>query len=508
MLSNWSDYFLGVSDRGMRVGSPSVGSTFRGEIREIVSEFLNTGLAWDHIEELCRREGVEFVFCSPEFSDRVKNCESVKEVFTFGPGPKGTVEARTLYEDDESNFPDQSGIRPGSDLAAIFFTSGTTGPPKTIEHTHASIIAGCLNVNRSGPGPVQVGIILGGVSCEAFDYLKGGTGPAGQWQSGARSVRTVCPYHFALISGYMTSVLSLLGGVHLVFAPAVRFRSLLAAIQRFEPSVLSVTPREMTSLARSDETAEFKLDSLTAVSYGGTHLGKVVRDRLKMKFPNVKAFVEVYASTEAVGLAGTYFGMIGDKEGSVGPLAPFTEAKVVKPETWEALGPGEKGELCYRTPALMRGYRSPAGLTQEVIHEDGFYRSGDYGYIDEDGYVYIVDRVKELIPVSSEDGKSIVLVSPSEIEDCLYQHPDVERVGVTGIPVSAETPDTQVPWAFVQLKNQRSKSTETAKELQDFVSRRLSEELWLKGGVAFLDEVPLTPAGKVKRRELQVLSRA
>ena len=57
----------------------------------------------DHIEELCRREEVEFVFCSPEFSDRVKDCENVKEVFTFGPGPEGTVEARTLYEEDDES---------------------------------------------------------------------------------------------------------------------------------------------------------------------------------------------------------------------------------------------------------------------------------------------------------------------------------------------------------------------------------------------------------------------
>ncbi|CAG0893436.1 unnamed protein product [Darwinula stevensoni] len=429
--------------------------------------------ATDHMEELCRGEEAEFVFCSPEFSDLVKNCESVKEVFTFGPGPEGTVEARTLYEEDDgSNFPSQSGLRPSEDAVAIFYTSGTTGPPKNIEHTHASVIAAILNTDRQ-PGE--------------------GVG-----------VATVSPYHFGLISGFTTSLVGLLVGFHIVTARASDFLGTLSAIQRYQPRVVTCMSREVINLARSDLTEQFRLDSVEMVIYGGTHTGHVVLDQLREKFPNIKEYIEIYGSTETMLLTAGYFSPAGPKKGSVGQLAPFAEAKVVKLGTWEALGPGARGELCYRTPSLMRGYRSPAELTKEVVHEDGFYRSGDYGFIDEDGYIYVIDRVKELMPVVSSDREQ--LVSPSEIEDCLYQHPDVERVGVTGVQISAETPDAQVPRAFVKLKHHRSKSVETAEELQDFVSRRLSEEHWLKGGVAFLDEIPLCPAGKVRRRELQPLA--
>ncbi|KAM3955051.1 luciferin 4-monooxygenase-like [Aphomia sociella] len=140
---------------------------------------------------------------------------------------------------------------------------------------------------------------------------------------------------------------------------------------------------------------------------------------------------------------------------------------------------------------VMKGYVGKD--TNDEFDEEGFFRTGDIGFYDEDGYLYVVDRLKELIKYKS------IQVAPAEIEAMLLQHEAVRDAGVVGVPHSEAG---EVPLAFVVFQPGK---TVTEKELQDFIEQRLSNPKRLRGGVRFLAEIPRNPSGKILRRNLRAM---
>jgi acyl-CoA synthetase (AMP-forming)/AMP-acid ligase II len=175
------------------------------------------------------------------------------------------------------------------------------------------------------------------------------------------------------------------------------------------------------------------------------------------------------------------------RHGSAGQLVPNTEAKVVDPATGEALGRNRQGELCFRGPQVMRGYLNRPAETEQMLDPDGWLHSGDIGYVDDDGFFYVVDRVKELIKYKG------LQVAPAELEAVLVSHPAIADAAVVRVP---DEEAGEVPKAFVVAN-----ADLTAQQVMDYVAERVAPYKKLRH-VVFIAEIPKALSGKILRRVL------
>ena len=182
------------------------------------------------------------------------------------------------------------------------------------------------------------------------------------------------------------------------------------------------------------------------------------------------------------------------RPGSIGPPIADTDEKIVDPEDGtRELAPGEIGELIIRGPQVMKGYWRNPEATAETI-KDGWLYTGDMARMDPDGYVYIVDRKKELIKYKGFQ------VAPAEMEALLLEHPNVADVAVVGKP---DEEAGELPKAYVVAKD----SSLTAADVMSFVAERVAGFKKIRE-VEFIDEIPKSPSGKILRRVLSDMERA
>jgi 4-coumarate--CoA ligase len=180
---------------------------------------------------------------------------------------------------------------------------------------------------------------------------------------------------------------------------------------------------------------------------------------------------------------------VGNLQGSVGRLTPNTELRVKCTATDKDLPHNENGELLYRGPQVMMGYHENEEATRKTLTEDGFLRTGDIGYIDEDGFVHVVDRVKELIKYKGHQ------VAPAELEDVLNHHPLIaDACAVRGYDEMGE----EIPKAYVVRKD----PSVTAEDVMAFVESKVAPFKRVRE-VEFIDAIPKSPTGKILRRQLQ-----
>jgi 4-coumarate--CoA ligase len=178
------------------------------------------------------------------------------------------------------------------------------------------------------------------------------------------------------------------------------------------------------------------------------------------------------------------------KPGSVGVTAPNTEMRIVDPLTGEDVDVNADGEIWVRGPQVMKGYLNNEAATAATITDDGWLRTGDIGHVDEEGHVFVVDRLKELIKYKGFQ------VPPAELEALLLTHPDVADVAVVGLP---DEEAGEIPAAFVVL---RPGSEATAEELMAFVASEVSHYKQIRR-LEFIEAVPKSASGKILRRELK-----
>lgn len=181
------------------------------------------------------------------------------------------------------------------------------------------------------------------------------------------------------------------------------------------------------------------------------------------------------------------------KFGSVGVPAPNTECKVADLGTGEALGPGQRGEVCVRGPQIMKGYLNNPDATAQTIDPEGWLHTGDIGYVDEDGHFFIVDRAKELIKYKG------LQVAPAELEAVLVTHPCVADAAVIPCP---DEEAGEVPKAIVVLRQ-----PSPAEAIMQFVAERVAPHKRIRY-VEFVDTIPKSPSGKILRRVLVETDRA
>ncbi|XP_050515863.1 uncharacterized protein LOC114340025 [Diabrotica virgifera virgifera] len=267
----------------------------------------------------------------------------------------------------------------------------------------------------------------------------------------------------------------------------------LKAVQDYKISTLLVAPPLAVLLAKSPKVDKYDLRSVKEIISGAAPMSKETEGALRNRLQNLNSVRQAYGLTEATlaVTAGRRFDKV--KPGCSGCVITYMAITIRDPESGKSLGPNQVGEVCIKGPMVMKGYYRNPEATRQTFTSDGWLKSGDLGYYDEEKYVFIVDRLKELIKYKGFQ------VAPAELEAVILNHPKVLDVGVVGVPDELAG---ELPLAFV-VKRPGVELTE--KELQTFVSKKVSPQKRLRGGIIFIDAIPKNPSGKILRRELRKL---
>ena len=268
-------------------------------------------------------------------------------------------------------------------------------------------------------------------------------------------------------------------------------------VEKYQVTRIHVVPPILLQLNKSPITQQFDLSTLKVAISAAAPLRSDTeaqsRERLGCKVKQLWGMSEL----SPLG-TGNPDDRIKEGKGSVGPPLSCSEAKIVDVTTGKALGPNQEGELCFKGPQVMKGYLNDPVKTADNLTSDGWLRTGDMAMIDEDGYVFITDRLKELIKVNGFP------VAPAELESLLLSHPSVLDACV--IPTQDEQRG-EVPRAYVVLQPDAQKTT-AADELTSFIEERVAPYKWLTGGIIFTNVIAKTESGKLLRRKLVEHDRA
>jgi long-chain acyl-CoA synthetase len=351
------------------------------------------------------------------------------------------------------------------ELAVIQYTGGTTGSPKGAMLTHANLTAACslyAEVAMRGENSLRVG-----------------------------EERTLCV--LPLFHIYSLTVVMLLGfrlGAELVLHPRFDPAAAVKDIVEKKITVYMGVPTMHVALLSVPGAEKMDFSSLRYCASGGAPLPAAVQER----FESVVGcrLTEGWGMTETAPL-GTFTPRDGTrKPGSCGVPYPGTEMKLIDiadPEREVKLG--ERGEICVKGPNVTKGYWKKPEATASAMTADGFFRTGDVGVMDEDGYLYIVDRTKDMLLCGGFN------VYPRNIEEAIYQHPSVEEASVIGIPDAYRG---ETPKAFVKLK--AGAPPVTFEEMKAFLKDRLGKHEMI-GAMEIRAELPKTPVGKISKKELR-----
>ncbi|XP_015112278.1 luciferin 4-monooxygenase [Diachasma alloeum] len=247
-------------------------------------------------------------------------------------------------------------------------------------------------------------------------------------------------------------------------------------------------------MSKIESIKKYDFSSVKIVMFGGVGMLPEVEEFLMDVFPNALV-VNAYGSTEA-GFICCRRKKIR-KLTSCGQVAPHCEIKIVDPESGKILGPNEEGEMYVKIAGAMLRYYKDDQNTKAAFDEEGWFRTGDLAYYDEDGDIFIVDRLKELIKFRNN-----IHIIPGVIEGVILKHPGVFEVAVVAKP---HPTDAEHPIAFV---SKHPKATITEHEITELVAQNLPDHMALRGGVVFLDEMPHTDAGKIAKKELRRMARS
>jgi acyl-CoA synthetase (AMP-forming)/AMP-acid ligase II len=273
-------------------------------------------------------------------------------------------------------------------------------------------------------------------------------------------------------------------GATIVTVPRFDLETLLEAIQAYRVTLVWAVPPIVLALARHPLVDRYDLSSLRLVFSSAAplsdHVAAACAERLGCHVRNG------YGTTEtSPALHVTPADASMARAGAIGPPIPNTECMVADVESGEPLGANERGEVLVRGPQVMKGYLNRPDATARALGADGWLRTGDLGYVDEDGYLHLVDRLKEMIKHRG------IQIAPAELEAVLLSHPRVADAAVVGSP---DEEAGEVPKAFVVASGELS-----ADELRAFVAERVAPHKRIHA-VRFVEAIPKTPTGKVLRR--------
>ncbi|KAL6078354.1 4-coumarate--CoA ligase [Balamuthia mandrillaris] len=415
----------------------------------------------------------------------------IQEIFVFGEAEGATPFASLLKAEGE--MPNVE-IDPKTDTVAIPYSSGTTGLPKGVELTHLNLVTNVCQIEAVLDDIKEDDVFIG-----------------------------VLPFYHIYA---MIAILSL--GLHkkikTVIMPKFDLEQYLQIVQEHKVTYAHIVPPIVLALAKSPLVDKYDLSSLRVVFSGAAPLSgdleKECISRLNVQIKQGYGMTELSPATH----------ITPSREapaGSVGILLPNLEARIQDPATGEFVGVDQDGEICVRGPNIMKGsflfitlfgfcvclfifffvdyyyvfitqhhlkqkgyYKRP-DATAAIMDKDGFLHTGDIGHVDENGFYFVVDRLKELIKFKGFQ------VPPAELEGKLLTHPAVADCAVVGKP---DDEAGELPKAYVVLKKDHSL---TAEELIAWFDDKVSPYKKLRGGLEFVDLIPKNMSGKILRRVLK-----
>jgi long-chain acyl-CoA synthetase len=363
------------------------------------------------------------------------------------------------------------------DLAHIAYTGGTTGRSKGVELPYRNVIVNTLQFSCWGSGSLprvddNGGLFLEQIGSEEEYPGRVGTGIAINLTPWFHAMGTIGGLNAAVLLG-STLVL------HLRFDPG-RY---LEDAEKYQVTSMGGAPPIYVALLQHPDIDKRDLSSVRSIGSGAAPLPVEVLEALKVRFPQAKVG-EGYGLTEVtMGATSNPSWRSGNRKvGTVGVPVFDTEIKLVD------------GEVCIRGPQVMRGYHNRPDATAEVLSDDGWLRTGDIGALDDDGYLTIVDRKKDMLIYKGYN------VYPRELEEVLFQHPAVANAAVVG---KRDLAAGELPVAFVVLAD----ASASADEIREYVNERVTPYKKLRD-IRVIDEIPVSAAGKVLRRELRAVVEA
>lgn len=416
------------------------------------------------VEEIAfqlKDSGAKILVTMPELLERAGEAAAtvgIHDIFVFGECEGARPFASLLAS--EGPVPDVA-IDAANDVAAMPYSSGTTGLPKGVMLTHRNLVA-----NLAQAAPLKLS------------------------KCGDVVLNVLPMFHIYGLHAVMN--LSLAEGATLVTLPRFDLQQVLETIQKYHVTFAFLVPPIILAFAKHPLVDGYDLSSLKTIFSGAAPLDAQLTlacmNRLGVTIRQGYGMTETspVATSDAVGsdLA---------KYGSVGVPIPLTEVKIADVETGEALGVNERGEICIRGPQVMKGYLNNPSATTHMLDPDGWLHTGDVGFADEDGYFFIVDRVKELIKYKGFQ------VPPAELEAILLAHPSVADAAV--IP-SPDEEAGEIPKAFVVRRAELS-----AEDVMAIVAEHVAPHKRIRA-VEFVDQIPKSASGKILRRVLVDRERA
>ena len=364
----------GLAQRGLRKGD--VFAIYAPNSLEFVVAFhavatlggivapFNPAYTVGELSRLLAECGASFLLTSPELIGRAteaaRGC-GIKRMFVLG-NARGTTSFSSLLA--SQGDPPIVPINPREDVVYILHSSGTTGFPKGVLRTHFSVVASAMQ--WIGAGEMAEDDVIPG---HAPFFHAGGLGMILSW--------------------------GLSAGVTSVVMPRFNFASFLQTVQDYRVTRLYAAPPILVALAKQTIVDDYHLSKLNVVISAAAPLSQEVARACAARLG--RPVKQMYGMTEIGASHMAPDDLDPSKVGSIGPCTPNTECKLIDVMTGAELGPSQRGELWVRTPVMMKGYLNEPAATAAAIDADGWLHTGDIGYADEDGWFYIVDRLKELI---------------------------------------------------------------------------------------------------------------
>jgi acyl-CoA synthetase (AMP-forming)/AMP-acid ligase II len=408
----------------------------------------------DELTFQLKDSGAKYLLTVPPFLEPAADAAGragLSEVFVFGEAEGATPFSSLM----SSGAPPHTDIDPHEDIVVLPYSSGTTGYPKGVMLTHHNLVANVCQMNAVAP-------------VSEADTLIG-----------------VLPFfHIYGMTVIMNAAIR--RGATIVTMPRFDLEQFLQLIQDYKITRAHLVPPIVLALAKHPVVENFDLSSLRHITSGAAPLSGDLSEDCAGRIDC--QVVQGYGLTETSPVTHVVADELPNKPGSIGPPIPNTECTVVDAASGAEVEPGNLGEVWIRGPQVMRGYLNNEAATAATIDDDGWLHTGDIGYADEDGYFFLVDRLKELIKYKGYQ------VAPAELEALLVAHPEIADAVVIGRP---DPEAGEIPKAFVVKRGEVSED-----EIVAFVADRVAPQKKIRA-VEFIEGIPKSPSGKILRRVLK-----
>jgi long-chain acyl-CoA synthetase len=358
-------------------------------------------------------------------------------------------------------------INSKQDLALLQYTGGTTGNPKGVEVTHFNLVA---NMHQ-------------------FDV----------WLNRKYGIDTVIsafPY-FHIAGLFIGLFLTHIGATHIIIANPRETDHIIKEIIDKKPTVFGNVPTLYLMVQQNPKSKEIPpetLDHINLYVSGAAPFPAEAIKNFEKEFHTENKFVEVYGMTETSPLVTSHPAYGTKKIGTVGLPLPETDIKLVDVDTGNEVERGKPGEILVKGPQVVRGYYNKPEETKKTF-VDGWVHTGDVGVFDEDGYLKIVDRTKDMLSVSGFKVYSV------HVEDVMTKHPDIQLMAIIGEP-DRNRPGSEIVKAVIQLKAGLEPTEEIKRNIQSYAEKNLAPyevpKIW-----EFQKELPTSMVGKVLKRTLR-----